>query len=603
MSLGGRAGTGKSVLALAAGLEAVVEQRTQRRIVVFRPIFAVGGQELGYLPGSETEKMSPWAAAVFDALESVVGREVVAHVQSRNQLEVLPLTHIRGRTLTDTFVIIDEAQNLERGVLLTALSRLGEGSRVVLTHDVAQRDNLRVGRHDGVVSVIETLKGHPLFAHLTLTRSERSPIAALVSELLEGPVGGGLTSVRAGVAEEDGAGEVGAVVSGRRGPRRWPPRSRSSCGRGLRSAVPQPEAGAEAGLPLVAVDGGLGEPAPQVDAVVAGGPHLGQRRFQAVGVEHPLAEDDDRPVGALLGGAADEAADVLRHGLGAPVAVLGHGETVGDDQPDQIAGVGEAGRGDRSPVGQRDLPVPQRGGPGPEQVLHPPGPGPGRRLPVGGADLGDVEAGRHRRAAPQHPPRLAEAEVEAGQGVEEATGVGAAGWGGAGQVAGAGQAERRHDRHPGVRPLAEQLGAALDVAGPEVGAGPAVAEAPLVEAEPAGQRAVDERDPRPQPGVDRGGEDLLVVLDRPRVDPAVLRLEAGPLGAEAHVGEPDVGEQAQVAPVVGGEAVAVGRVRRSALPLPVPPVRQLRRPLRLRRREPHPPGETPGAQGLHAARP
>ena len=191
VSLGGRAGTGKSVLALAAGLEAVVEQRTQRRIVVFRPIFAVGGQELGYLPGSETEKMSPWAAATFDALESVVGREVVAHVQSRNQLEVLPLTHIRGRTLTDTFVIIDEAQNLERGVLLTALSRLGEGSRVVLTHDVAQRDNLRVGRHDGVVSVIETLKGHPLFAHLTLTRSERSPIAALVSELLEGPSGVG----------------------------------------------------------------------------------------------------------------------------------------------------------------------------------------------------------------------------------------------------------------------------------------------------------------------------------------------------------------------------------------------------------------------------
>ena len=187
VSLGGRAGTGKSVLALAAGLEAVVEQRIQRRIVVFRPIYAVGGQELGYLPGSETEKMSPWAAAVFDALESVVGREVVAHVQSRDQLEVLPLTHIRGRTLTDTFVIIDEAQNLERGVLLTALSRLGEGSRVVLTHDVAQRDNLRVGRHDGIVSVIEALKGHPLFAHLTLARSERSPIAALVSDLLEGP--------------------------------------------------------------------------------------------------------------------------------------------------------------------------------------------------------------------------------------------------------------------------------------------------------------------------------------------------------------------------------------------------------------------------------
>ena len=106
-----------------------------------------------------------------------------------------PLTHIRGRSLTESFVVIDEAQNLERSVLLTALSRLGRGSRVVLTHDVAQRDNLRVGRHDGVVSVIEALKGHPLFAHITLSRSERSAIAALVTDLLDGP--GSLSDARA----------------------------------------------------------------------------------------------------------------------------------------------------------------------------------------------------------------------------------------------------------------------------------------------------------------------------------------------------------------------------------------------------------------------
>ena len=100
-------------------------------------------------------------------------------------LEVLPLTHIRGRSLHDAFVVVDEAQSLERNVLLTVLSRVGANSRVVLTHDVAQRDNLRVGRHDGVVAVVEKLKGHPLFAHVTLTRSERSPIAALVTEMLE----------------------------------------------------------------------------------------------------------------------------------------------------------------------------------------------------------------------------------------------------------------------------------------------------------------------------------------------------------------------------------------------------------------------------------
>ncbi len=185
MSLGGRAGTGKSALALCAGLEAVLERRLHRKVVVFRPLYAVGQQDLGYLPGSEGEKMSPWAQAVFDTLGSVTTAEVVDEVLDRGMLEVLPLTHIRGRSLHDAFVIVDEAQSLERNVLLTVLSRIGSDSRVVLTHDVAQRDNLRVGRHDGVAAVVETLKGHPLFAHITLTRSERSPIAALVTELLE----------------------------------------------------------------------------------------------------------------------------------------------------------------------------------------------------------------------------------------------------------------------------------------------------------------------------------------------------------------------------------------------------------------------------------
>jgi PhoH-like ATPase len=185
VSLGGRAGTGKSALALCAGLEAVLERRQHRKVVVFRPLFAVGGQELGYLPGNESEKMQPWAQAVFDTLGAVTSTDVIEEVLARGMLEVLPLTHIRGRSLHDAFVVVDEAQSLERNVLLTVLSRVGANSRVVLTHDVAQRDNLRVGRHDGVVAVVEKLKGHPLFAHVTLTRSERSPIAALVTEMLE----------------------------------------------------------------------------------------------------------------------------------------------------------------------------------------------------------------------------------------------------------------------------------------------------------------------------------------------------------------------------------------------------------------------------------
>ncbi|MFN3707288.1 PhoH family protein [Microcella sp.] len=186
VSLGGRAGTGKSALAMCAGLEAVLERNQQRKIMVFRPLYAVGGQELGYLPGDASEKMNPWAQATFDTLSSVVSQNVLDEVIDRGLLEVLPLTHIRGRSLHDAFVIVDEAQSLERNVLLTVLSRIGQNSKVVLTHDVAQRDNLRVGRHDGVASVIETLKGHALFGHITLTRSERSAIAALVTDLLEG---------------------------------------------------------------------------------------------------------------------------------------------------------------------------------------------------------------------------------------------------------------------------------------------------------------------------------------------------------------------------------------------------------------------------------
>ena len=185
VSLGGRAGTGKSALALCAGLEQVLEKRRHKKVIVFRPLYAVGGQELGYLPGTESgEDVAVGPGGLRHARRG--GNEnVIEEVMSRGMLEVLPLTHIRGRSLHDAFVIVDEAQSLERGVLLTVLSRIGTGSRVVLTHDVAQRDNLRVGRHDGVVSVIEALKGHPLFAHVTLTRSERSPIAEVVTDLLE----------------------------------------------------------------------------------------------------------------------------------------------------------------------------------------------------------------------------------------------------------------------------------------------------------------------------------------------------------------------------------------------------------------------------------
>ena len=180
VSLGGLAGSGKTVMALAAGIAAVKDPSSKiKKMVVFRPVTAVGNQDLGFLPGTAEEKMAPWSAAVHDALESFMKPNEIRDM--RAQIEVLPLTHIRGRTLKDTFVVIDEAQNLDIMTLVTALSRLGEGSRVVLTHDVSQRDNLRVGKYDGIARVISTLSESDLFAHISLEKSERSAIAELVA--------------------------------------------------------------------------------------------------------------------------------------------------------------------------------------------------------------------------------------------------------------------------------------------------------------------------------------------------------------------------------------------------------------------------------------
>ena len=125
--------------------------------------------------------MAPWSAAVYDAMESFLKPNEVRDIQVAKQIEILPLTHIRGRTLKGSYVVIDEAQNLDLMVLVTALSRMGEGSKVVLTHDVNQRDNLRVGKHDGIAKVISTLSGSELFAHVALTKSVRSKIADLVA--------------------------------------------------------------------------------------------------------------------------------------------------------------------------------------------------------------------------------------------------------------------------------------------------------------------------------------------------------------------------------------------------------------------------------------
>lgn len=187
VSLGGRAGAGKTALSLAAGIRAVQDpDRAPERIVVLRSTYAVGGRGIGFLPGAEGDKMAPWAAAVKDAMQAFATDDKLYEKMVRNgQLEIAPLDYLRGRSFHDAFVIVDEAQNLESNVLLTALTRVGRGTRIVLTHDITQLDNLHVGKYDGITALVHELQGIPEFAHLTMTRSERSHVANIVSDKLQ----------------------------------------------------------------------------------------------------------------------------------------------------------------------------------------------------------------------------------------------------------------------------------------------------------------------------------------------------------------------------------------------------------------------------------
>jgi PhoH-like ATPase len=184
VSLGGRAGTGKTTLALAAAVEQV-EKGKFKKIIIFRSMHSVGGEELGFLPGTEQEKMDPWTKAIFDSLESFLTKGQIDKLKREQRIEVLPITHVRGRTFSNAFILVDESQNLERATLLTLLSRLGHGSKAALSWDVAQRDNHRVGRYDGIYEVVRRLLGEKLFGHVSLRKSERSEVAELVSRKLD----------------------------------------------------------------------------------------------------------------------------------------------------------------------------------------------------------------------------------------------------------------------------------------------------------------------------------------------------------------------------------------------------------------------------------
>lgn len=191
VSMMGTAGSGKTFLALAAGLEQVLEQRRYRKVSVYRPLVAVGRQEVGYLPGDLDEKLAPWMAAVHDNLYALFGdvgpdeaQGVIAELTERGELEMAAVTYLRGRSITGEFVIIDEAQNLELSTLKVILTRLGKDSKVVFCGDLSQVDNPYVSPYGGMAALIERFRGSHLFGHVMLERSIRSPLAELAIEML-----------------------------------------------------------------------------------------------------------------------------------------------------------------------------------------------------------------------------------------------------------------------------------------------------------------------------------------------------------------------------------------------------------------------------------
>ena len=195
VTLLGGAGTGKTLLALAAALQQVVNEPLYDRILVSRPIIPLGN-DIGYLPGSKGSKLASWMQPIFDNLDFLLGGEADRKAKSSSRysteglmnsgkLELEALTYIRGRSIPRQYVIVDEAQNLTPHEVKTIISRCGEGTKMVLTGDPHQIDNPYLDfSGNGLSYTVERLKGQALFGHVTLARSERSELAGVAAKLL-----------------------------------------------------------------------------------------------------------------------------------------------------------------------------------------------------------------------------------------------------------------------------------------------------------------------------------------------------------------------------------------------------------------------------------
>jgi PhoH-like ATPase len=194
VTLVGKAGTGKTLLALAAGLEKTIEARTFQRLVVSRPIFPLG-KDIGFLPGDIEEKLKPWMQPIRDNLDFLVGssggpgrvkgKKDLQSLFDLGMIEVEPLTYIRGRSMPNQYLIVDEAQNLTPHEMKTIITRAGEGTKVVLTGDPYQIDNPYIdSSSNGLSFVVDRFKEEPIAGHITLVKGERSDLAELAATLL-----------------------------------------------------------------------------------------------------------------------------------------------------------------------------------------------------------------------------------------------------------------------------------------------------------------------------------------------------------------------------------------------------------------------------------
>ena len=187
VSLIGRAGSGKTLMAIAAGLEQTVgfSERKYKKIVVSRPVQPMG-KDIGFLPGTMEEKMGPWLMPIQDNLEFILGnKHQIKSYFEKGQIEVEALTYIRGRSISNAFIIIDEAQNLTAHEVKTILTRVGENTKIILTGDIEQIDNIYTNEtSNGLTYAIEKFKHADLAGHITFRKGERSKIATLASKVL-----------------------------------------------------------------------------------------------------------------------------------------------------------------------------------------------------------------------------------------------------------------------------------------------------------------------------------------------------------------------------------------------------------------------------------